>query len=205
MNKSDSEIIINEIRNSKFFIGKSGKKVNHELFQSVKLRNIDFNVRFVTVLQSFLNILQSKDYLKNLGNLLNTDYNYFLNLKNCGNSTIKSAREKILLFFNDAKKIEPSLPIIKNTQISPNPTILKLLIYRSMFFIGNIGERVENEFFRKIELRFIAFEIRFKNIIQTQEDLNNLEDLLNTDFNDLLEIKNCGIFSINSARERILL
>ena len=85
--------------------------------------------------------------------------------------------------------------------MKPEEDIVK--IENSPFFIGGKGIPINNNsLLCKIQTSLINFNIRFYHVI----DANNFKyliDVLNTDYNLMLDYRNCGIKSITDARMEI--
>ncbi|HMN50240.1 MAG TPA: sigma factor-like helix-turn-helix DNA-binding protein [Ignavibacteriaceae bacterium] len=77
------------------------------------------------------------------------------------------------------------------------------LIKNSYFFLGKSSKLLYSSILSKIPLENLEFSIRFSNTLKIKE-IKTVLELLNTDFNDFLEMRNCGIKSINDAQNSIL-
>ncbi len=88
--------IIELIRSTYFFIGKeSGTQLNeNSLFGKIPVNRCKWPVRFVHALTTCKQIVFLKD-------LLNTDYEEFFKLSNCGKKTIHDARQTVIFFVNN--------------------------------------------------------------------------------------------------------
>jgi len=155
---------------------------------SISLESINFSVRFINVL--------SKTNLITLTELVNTNFEYFLNLKNCGKKCINDAREKIIFHVK-------SLPEnIDNENYS-----LKLeSLFVNYPFLGNISkndaEIIDNHL--NDRLCFYEFPVRFDDYLAKNSEIKTVKDLLNIEVNKLLEVKNLGRGTINSVKKLVL-
>lgn len=92
----------NQIVKTNFFIGNKGIKIESEYLNSITFDQMDFSIRFQHTLRNLKTI-------KNLCDLLNTDYINFLLLPNSGEKTICDAREKIINFLKNEEKKEKKI------------------------------------------------------------------------------------------------
>lgn len=148
------------INNSLFFAGKKkGKIISSNIFDNIKLSELDFNKRFI-------NSIKSKYDLINLTDLLNTDYADIVDLPDCGKKTLQVVRKNILEKFG--KK--------ENTDISSqNDNLQNFPFFKNAKFIlsGNL------EVIMNLNLNELNFEISFIKYLEQFTDLINVRDLLN--------------------------
>lgn len=77
------------------------------------------------------------------------------------------------------------------------------LIEKSPFFCGEKGLCIEdNEFINNVSIDKIRFSVRFIHVIN-ERGFKTLKDVLNTDYNNILLNRNCGIKSVSDAQSKI--
>lgn len=170
------------IKQSYFFVGKlSGNIITSKTLNEISLNKISFSERFNSC-------LKSHNYLQNLSDLLNTDYVQFIMHPNCGEKSINEARFKILELLNNFTSIS------KYNSEPPFP------------FLQNLEFEVSNDFNDILSLKLdeVDFDIRFQHVLEQFPKIKTVKDLLNTNPNELINLKNCGKSSIKKAQDKIL-
>lgn len=190
------------IKQSFFFKGKiRGKKIISAHLSDIYLNEIDFNIRFI-------NCIKSQCHLKNLTDLLNTDYIDLLMLPNCGEKTINDARNAILIFLSESdnqyliqKEIQTELFTVNGSQQFPS----EFEFLRNCLKETQINEIINgNEVILNANLKEIDLGIRFQHVLREFPKLKTVRDLLSTSMNELINLRNCGLKSIKKAQELLL-
>lgn len=79
------------------------------------------------------------------------------------------------------------------------------LIRKARFFTGMSGVEIRSATLSitPMETIFEKFSIRFVNVLKRAPQIKSLENLINTNYKDLLRLRNCGVKSISDA-QRVL-
>lgn len=190
------------IKLSKFFIGSLGREINYEILNNIKLHEITLPIRFRNVITYYNdNVVE----LITLNDLLNTDFMDLLRLKNCGISTLTDVKHIIVEYVQDliANSLQEKSSDDKTyTIISDKQELIKQL-NKTPLFIGNEGVKLESDYLYAVSLTEIDFSVRFKHCLNSIRTIKNLNDLVNTDYVNLLLLPNNGIKTIIDAREKI--
>ena len=170
----------------------------------------------------FLKVAVSKKKLKTLNDLLMSRSLDFLYSPTISNKILSEAQATVKKFILSLGKttnllIPPASaskePVICDTHMSGNysdpnicdPVAVDPLvgIYTSPFFIGQHGSLVSSKELRGFIIsQFIyLFSVRFQNCLQKMSTINNLEDIVNTDYTIFLKLRNCGTKTIIDARK----
>lgn len=189
---------IEEIEQSKFFVGNHGKLIEDDILSNINLNDIDFPVRFENVINHY-----SKKICKinDLGELINIDYKILLNFPNCGKQSILDAK-KVILDYIDVQYFNIGINAADKefTKLS----LFKNHIEKTPFFVGISGKHIQSEYLENILISNMDFHLRFQQCVNNKGNLRNLNDLLNTDFVDFLFFPNCGNKIIEDARKEII-
>lgn len=202
-NRGPAEQIIvtshEDLSRCRFFSENSNHYFRSTELRSISVFSLDFLVRF-------RNSLKRLNYISNLEGLLNTDAQDFLKLRNCGRKTIEDARNAILDFlFNNLSKKHYSMeisPLISSLTRGQN--LVKDQITFSPFFSGGKHFRVESSKLKEVNIYALDFPVRFYNALKSLKEIHTLDELLNTDPQQFLRLRNCGRKSIEIARAVIL-
>jgi hypothetical protein len=194
--------IIQKIELCKFFIGVNGRIIDIPLLKDIKLHEVNLPQRFLNVLKYYIDQINK---INNINDLLNINYFDLLCIKNCGYNSIKKVRTIILNYVNELTKKydldENNIGFKK--LILQNVSSVENHITNTFFFIGNKGIKIESEYLSSITLDQLDFSIRFQHSLSNLKTINNLCDLLNTDYIIFLLLPNNGEKTINDAREKI--
>jgi hypothetical protein len=98
------------------------------------------------------------------------------------------------------------LPLSENRYLENNEEGCKHLIRRTKLFMGSGSVTISSEQFSRISINsiFALFSVRFINVLKKCKEIKSLQDLLNTSYDELLKVRNCGIKSIDDAKLAIL-
>ncbi len=188
----------NEILNSPFFAGKFHRQEINlpPPLKKIALTQLNFSVRFMNVLM--------KTSISDLEELINTNYEQIKSLRNCGIKSIQDAQKKVLDFLqeyfpeNEVQQKKSQLRVSK-------PIEIRKKVLRSPFFAGEFyGYKINLPASLKgILLEQLNFSVRFMNILRIAS-ICDLEELLNTSYEQIRKLRNCGAKSIEDARIKIL-
>lgn len=79
------------------------------------------------------------------------------------------------------------------------------LIRGTKFFLGETGSTLDSKYdIARMPRDEINWSVRFKHVLDLKTDIITIGDLLNTDFNEMLRMRNCGNKSIIDARTSII-
>ena len=78
-------------------------------------------------------------------------------------------------------------------------------IKRTKFFSGEKGTALNVKYeINKTSIWQIQWSVRFEHTITAKPAILTIGDLLNTNYSEILKLKNCGVGTINDVRERII-
>lgn len=206
------ETTIREILiNTPFFIGGSNNSCEslNPYIKNISIGALDWQIRFYNVLKNY-QLWKSKN-INNLYQLLNTDYNDFLILRNCGVTTIKKAQEEIIKFLLTHKIVlesnieQPEILELKNNIPANNYTfsIEKkefddfLKIYPFSRRLGSLPTSLKK--YLDVPLNKFEFPIRFNQVLTKFKDISTLSDLLSLDPDFFSDVKNLGRKTFNDV------
>ncbi len=183
---AESEIV-RLTKNTRFFIGEEGfsNLTNMPTLKSISIWDINWRIRFSHALQN----INKRVVIENLEQLLNTHFEEFMNLRNCGTTTIEQARQtiiKFLLSFNTKKDLENYEDILKEKNEKRTFVESYPLSERSEVPIESLKKHLT------ISLEEFEFPIRLKQYISRKNKISNLGELLSLDSNILINERNIG-------------
>lgn len=190
-------IDLEKIKQSKLFSGEYGHILSDEILSKFHIDEINFPVRFRNVIKNYS---RSVTKIFNLMQLLNIDSENLLSYPNCGAKSIKEARNIILIFLEN-KIYETNTKV--ESKIEEEKIFIEKKIIHTPFYTGINGYKIEDSILENIKITDLNFGNRFLTIINNK-NLNNLNDLLNIDFVDLLYYPYCSLKLIEDARKLII-
>lgn len=178
------------------------------LLKNIPISSIEWQIRFYHALQSYKQQIKN---IENLYQLLNTDYNNFLTLRNCGIKTIINARLQIINFLVDRNikpvlMTEPIKMLGKNNFVldSNDPSNEEKIKYIK-FIVNNpfskllITPPAILEKYYRLPLNKFELPIRFTRALAKFDNISTLGDVLILNTDVLENIKNLGRKSIKKA------
>ncbi len=184
--RTESEIV-SHIKNTRFFIGGDSRldTINIPTLKSISIADIDWQIRFSHALRN----IKSRTVIDTLEQLLNTHFEEFMKLRNCGTTTIEQARQTIinfLLLFNAKTGLENYEEVIKEK-------CEKQKFVESYPFSERLNVSFESlKKYLNTSLKEFEFPMRFNQYITTINKVSNLRELLSLDPNILIQKRNIG-------------
>ncbi|MCL4549430.1 MAG: hypothetical protein M1495_12770 [Bacteroidetes bacterium] len=185
------------IKSTRFFLGESGLlTTNIPVLKSISIRDINWQIRFYHTLQ----IINQKKVIENLEQLLNTHFEEFLMVRNCGTTTIEQARQTIINFLlSSSTKIE-----LRDYEEVIKETEEKRKFVKSYPFSERLSIPFESlKKYLNISLQEFEFPIRFNKYVTTINNVLNLKELLSIDPQILIQKRNIGRKTIIDVSKRI--
>lgn len=221
---SETEVL-SEVYNSLFFVGTSGKRIYSTLsiFQKL-IEDLPWD-------EEIKIIIRNKENLNSIRDLLNTNCLAFNRISdNGGNKAVckirKAIKEYILKACGREATIINDEPAIKKTINSNNSVAEEAaisndsvidettinhesvidLIHNSYLFRGKYVGRLINGNYKLIStpIAKLNWTVRFRNTIKRKHEINSLQDLLNTDYEELLKIRNFGKGTYEQVKKIII-
>ncbi len=179
--------IVTLIKNSRFFIAGNDFLAieKNAALKSISIWDINWRIRFCHALQT----INKTIVIENVEQLLNTPFEKFMSIRNCGRTTIIEARQTIINFL---------LSIKVNTEHENYEVVLKEMNERREFVKSYpLSERLNVSLdslkkYLNISLQEFEFPIRFNNYISRKRKASSFSDLLSLDPEVLIKEKNMG-------------
>lgn len=200
----------NTILQSPFFIGElADGMIESQSLSETWIGELDFSVRFN-------NILKHNKEIRNIQDLLNTDYSKFLRQANCGTKTIEDTRQVIMEYFEIDETNDFPLQFDLNT--NHKSKFLDTSVNR--YVIDKVQQRIDEklvedsfidcmekeEIEKKLstDLNLLSFGVRFTAALKSFPNCKNVGDVIRMKVADFLALENVGIKSVKDARQIII-
>ncbi|MBI3123582.1 MAG: hypothetical protein HYZ10_04180 [Ignavibacteriales bacterium] len=190
--------IVSTVKKTRFFMGGNihYETINLPKIGSISIWDICWQIRFKHALQNISKI----SVIVTLEQLLDTHFEEFMKLRNCGRSTIEQARQAIINFlleFNSKVGLE-------NYEVKLREKEERVRFVELYPFSERLNVPLESlKRYLNISLQEFEFPARFNQYISRKSKTSNLYELLLIDPGSLVQEKNIGRKTITNVSKII--